>query len=116
MAVKKLIPAQLEMHSGNDKVIVVTVLDQDSATIDITGITADFSVSNDRASAPLFTQTVGSGIVLSDPSNGELTVTIEDTDSEPLVGNYYFELTITDVAGRVSTVLHGSLNVLRNVN
>lgn len=115
MAKVKVTQSQLEMTSGNTKVVVVPVLDQDDNGIDITGVGAEFKVSKNPGSAALFTKAIADGIVLTTPDPGVLTITIAPADTQALAGTYYFELTITDPAGRISTIAFGSINIRRDV-
>jgi hypothetical protein len=115
-AIRKL-PIQREtMHSGDDKLIQLTVRDQDAVVIDITGATMSFVLSEDPGDVALFELTVGSGITLIDPTNGRADIRIADTDTAALAGLYYFEVTLTDATALVSTVAYGYINVLRNSN
>ena len=91
------------MWSGDDKVITVTVYDNDDDVVDITDATITWRLSQNVDSAALITKTVGDGITISDPTNGIFTITLEPSDTAPLSGRYYHECEITDATGDIST-------------
>jgi hypothetical protein len=113
--IQKLTPQRYELFSGNTGVFNVTVLDQDSVAQDITGASARFTVSRRAGDAnPLIDLGVGTGIAITDATNGLVTITVPAADTEPLSGAYRWELEITDVAGRVATVAYGSITFITN--
>ncbi len=116
MTITRVTPTNLEMFAGDTRVLHVTVLDQDSAVVDITGATVNFMVSKRRTTSPLFTKTVGSGVVISDGPNGEMDITLDPADTTSLKGAHYFECEVTDVSSRKTTVLYGTLSILRSIN
>ena len=97
--------------SGDDKVITVTVYDNDDVIVDITAATITWQLSQNVNSAALITKTVGSGIALSDPTNGQFTVTLDPADTASLSGRYYHEAEITDSSGNVNTGLVGHATI-----
>lgn len=114
MPIQRLIPTNIEMFSGNTKLLRVTVLDQDSVVVDLTGASATYVVTTRRGNVPLISKTVGAGITITDAVNGVLEVTLAPADTEPLQGAHSHELKVTDAAGRQTTVLFGSLSILVN--
>ena len=99
------------MWSGDDKTITVTVYDNDDVVVDITGATITWELSLNVDSAALISKTVGSGITLSDPTNGVFTITLDPTDTDSLSGRYYHEAEITDSSGDISTALIGHATI-----
>lgn len=99
------------MWSGDDKVITVTVYDNDDNVVNITGATITWQLSQNIDSSALITKTVGSGIALSDPVNGQFTITLEPADTASLAGRYYHEAQITDSSGDISTGLVGHATI-----
>jgi hypothetical protein len=115
MGLRRALDQNFEMHSGDTKDIVVTVLDELDQKVDITGSTAVFILSKNEFSAAIVTKTTGGGIALTDPVHGELTVTLDTADTEPLIGEHYFEIELTDASLRVSTVVVGHIDIRPNV-
>jgi len=114
MAVTKLIAQMIELFSGDTKLINITVLDQDSVVVDLTGASVDFIIAKYPGHTALITKTIGSGVVLTDAANGIMDVTLLPADTESLQGAYNFQCKVTDLSGRESTVLHGTVTILKN--
>lgn len=115
MALRKLLDQNFEMVSGDSKDIVVTVFDELDQVVPIAGASIVFILSENEFSAALVTKTTGAGIVITNAAGGEFTVTLDSADTEPLVGEHYFEAEVTDTGGRVSTVVLGVIDIRQNV-
>lgn len=86
----------LEVYQGEGKSLVFTVVDENGAAIDITGATVTWRLAKIAAAGSLLEKTVGSGIVLTTPGSGILTVTLDAADTSGRVaGEYIQELTVT---------------------
>jgi hypothetical protein len=100
-----------DMFSGNNKQLVVTVLDApNGSVVDITGATAvKWQLFHAAAAStdPVISKTLVSGITLSDPTAGQFTVLLSSTDTAGLSGKYYYEAEVTDVSSRKETVASG---------
>jgi hypothetical protein len=124
MAVTGLIDS---VYAGNQREIRYTVIDQDNGGVakDLTGISARWalarlSTSGDPITAtPVVTKDSANGsseINITDPTNGKLSVFLLGTDSEPLAGDFYFELELyIDSTPFTLVVATGTLTVLKNV-
>lgn len=79
----------------------------------ITGVTARWQLAANIGDAPLLSKTSpASGIVITDPENGLLTVTVPKEDTANLaVGAYWHEVQLDDADGNRTTVLQGRLYV-----
>ena len=115
MALRRLLDQNFEMVSGDTKDIVVTVFDELDQVVPITGASAVFILSVNEFSAALVTKTTGAGIVITDPVQGVLTVTLSPADTEPLIGTHYYEIELTDIDGKVSTIAFGQIDIRKNV-
>lgn len=102
--------SNFEMFSGNTKPVRVDVLNQDGAAVDMTGASATLTVSAKPRSVALFTK---AGSVSGTPIN-RIEFTIAPADTEALAGTYYFEVEVTDLSGRVSTVCVGYITIRAN--
>lgn len=114
MPVTKLTAQPFEMFSGDTKDLNVTVLNQDSAVVDLTGASVDFTISKKPGGAALVTKTVGSGIVLTDPTNGVMDITLNPADTVSLKGAYHYQCRVTDVSLRETTVLFGTATIRKD--
>jgi hypothetical protein len=104
----------LEMYAGDDKITRVTVYDPDDVIIDITDCTIrwvwykryPYSLSLDKSTSS------GSGIILTDPTNGIFELTLVPEDTENLLGDYNHECELTDTDNKISTILTGHTKIL----
>jgi hypothetical protein len=102
-----------QMYAGDDKAVVITVLDADKEPIDLTGCTIRWRASRSQSkTANIIKKTSGAGIALSDPVNGQFTVTLAADDTEDLTGTFYHEAELTFGDGSISTVLSGKMVIL----
>ena len=113
---RRLVPQDFELFSGNDKVLRVTVRDENGGIVDLTGATIRWILSRKQGSTPLIDYTSPTNITLaSDPATGKFDIEISDTDSEPLrKGTFYHECLVTSAAGLKTTVMYGFVEVLKN--
>ena len=109
------------MHSGDSRVIELTVNNQDDTAVEnITGAAITFALSKQAgnvtspkpAGAALVTKTVGSGITITDGPNGRADVVLAPADSASLpAGVYYYEVQII-LAGATATTHYGQITIL----
>ena len=113
----RLVPQNFEVVSGNDKVINVTVLDENGAAVDITAATIVWAVAK-RADSKntIFFYTSPTFITILDPLLGTFRINVQDADTEPLSAqDYYHEARIVSSSGQRTTVMIGTMTVLSNV-
>ena len=102
------------MFQGDDKIIRVTTLDTDESAVDITGCTirwvwykrSPYSLVVDKSTPS------GSGITITDPTNGIFEITLVPTDTESLLGDYNHECELIDLESKISTIMVGAIKVL----
>ncbi len=104
----------LDWFIGEDRTYEFTIYDGNSsgaAVVNITGFAFQW-VLLDSTRTVLVTKTVGSGIMITDGSNGVLQVAIDDTDTDSLTAatTYYYELKRND-AGSEVVVAYGTVNL-----
>ena len=115
MAIKKLIAQFYEAFSGDTAVFNCQVLNENGVAKDITGASARFVVSRQQGqTTPDIDVSVGTGIVITDATNGRMQITLSNNATAPLRGAYRFELQVTDIAGRVSTVAFGTITFIHD--
>lgn len=107
------------MHSGDSKTLTVTVYKDTAHTVvkDITGATVKYEArrnANSRGTATIV-KSVGSGIVLTDPTNGVFVVTLAATDTNGLSGDFYHEAEVTDAGGDKQTAMTGTLTISKDI-
>ena len=116
-------------HRGDEYDISFTVVDDDGDPVDISAAaTTDLSWgfatldTTQEFPAPLgaligTAKTIGSGITIIDGVNGDAQVTLESADTNGQgAGKYYHELQYTDPTGRVSTILYGIMELVKDLH
>jgi hypothetical protein len=63
-------------------------------------------------STAVISKASGSGITITDPLLLKITVSLNNTDTAGLNGNYYHEIRVVDVAGKVTTTTTGLMTVI----
>jgi len=105
-----------EMVSGDTKSLIVRVKDADGDVVDITGATVKWRAARSYGKTASITKaTGGSGVTLTDPTNGVFVVALADTDTEDLAGIFYHEAEVTFSDDTVSTVLRGTMKINRDL-
>ena len=107
-----------ELHRGDGKTLTFTVVDEDGVGLDLTGLSLEWNYSKIRADAvePLGAailspgKTVGSGITLTDITNGvgEIALLSADTLGQRATQTYYHEMQVSEGV-EPSTVLYGKM-------
>lgn len=121
MPVTKLTPQNFEVVSGNDKVINVTVLDEDGNAVDLSGSTIVWAVAiSEKSKSTIFSYTSPTNITITDASAGKFRIDLEDTDTEALSiarikMDYYHEARVVSSGGKKTTVMVGTMTVLGNI-
>lgn len=101
--------------SGDYVSLPVTVRDNDDALVDLSGMTGVFKMARRANSTAVIESPTNATVTFTDASNGLVTVTIDDADTEALKGDYYYELKITDGSGREVVVARGWITALENL-
>lgn len=103
----------VDVRQGNTRTIAVTITDEDGNGVDLSGVDAEYVVSEpyDEDEAAVVTKTDASGIDYPDPTSGELEIRLDtdDTDLDPR--RYRHELKL-DGADWTVTAFVGALRIL----
>ena len=111
----QLIPQDFEIVSGDNSSVQFDVTNQSGAVVDITSATATWALARRNHSTTLVSKTVGDGITIVDGPNGVLLVSLDQTDTASLSGDYYHELQIVQSSGRKTTAAYGTASVLTDL-
>lgn len=113
---------QVAMFAGNKKVLRFTVYDYDTdatgeTVMDLTGYTAKWSISKKIGGDYSATPALEKDGVIAQPTTGIIEVTLDEADTDALLGFFHHELEIFDTNdGDASTVVHeGDFHIKRNV-
>lgn len=83
-----------------------------SVVVDITGYSVEVNVSALKGQpTPDLVLSVGSGVTLTDATNGKFSITITDAQSSALDGVYFYDVRMTSAGGQDDTILEGVLNI-----
>lgn len=109
----------ISMYDGDAKNLVFTVKDghTDSASaVDITGFAITWTLYQNEHSDTKLVQkdTSGSDVSLTDAANGEVTVTLEEADTDGHETEAYYELEATDSSGNDQMLAVGTIDILEN--
>jgi hypothetical protein len=107
-----------EVFSGNDVVLHVTVIDEDTGDpIDLTTYSnAIWALAKKpNSSTPLIQKILSDGITFITPVQGKLDVILSAANLEPLKGEYYHEMRLTDASGKKVTTLYGTVTIQENL-
>ena len=98
----------ITLQQGDSLFLDLFVKNKNNAAVDITSATIVYTITPAAGGAAVVTKSVGSGIALTAPTNGECGIT---TGSEAVaIGRYYHKAVVT-IAGVVGTSFYGSLRV-----
>jgi len=108
----------LQIYRGDDKNYNFTFIDENGAAINITGWTifltikpAIDDVTNDDSAEIVKTVTSHTS-----PTDGETTVSLDDTDTNELNDEeYVYDFQAKTNAGKIMTIMHGILEVTKEV-
>lgn len=104
--------SDFEMYAGDDRTLIVTVLDRDGDAVVITSATIKWQASRSKGKTASISKTTSSGITISDGPNGVFEITIDAADTENLKGLYYHEAEVTFADGSISTVMAGTMRIV----
>lgn len=120
MAIDRDITAGDDWFTGEDKLLSDTIFQGTTATPqDISGWAISFMIKRDARDADIaakVTKTVGSGVTLTAPLLGQLSIAITDDDTSALkAGNYAYEIKRTD-PGSETVLTRGTLTLRQGVH
>lgn len=103
-----------EMWAGDDLDVVAIVKDASGTVVDITGATVEWALRLTVDSPVLLAKDTAAGITLTNPTQGEFTITLAPADTSALGGrSYYHEAEVT-LGGKITTVLTGWATIHRS--
>jgi len=106
--------------SGDQIVLPITVRDNADAIVNLAGMSGRFAMARRPGSTPVIdsgSSPATASIVFdsSSPFTGLVTVTITDEDSEALIGDYYYEMKLTDSGGQEAVTTRGWISFAENL-
>lgn len=101
-----------DFRNDDDVVINTIVKDENGNPLDITGASLLFVLSRTRDVTPVLTQAA----IINDPLVGDVSVILTDVQTINLIGDFIFQLQMTDSGGLKSTVSDGVMSVERKIS
>lgn len=102
--------SNIKFYKAKDVVLPITFTDEDGDAIDITGSTVYFTAKNILTEAdPGDIQVITTAHTA--PTLGQTVIYIADTDTDVDVGEYYYDIQLTDATANKYTVLQGRLKI-----
>ncbi len=105
--------------SGDQLVLPITVRDNDGVIVDLTGASARFAMARKPKSATTTIDSAASpataSVVFTDATNGLITVTITDENTDALEGDFYYECKVTDNSGSEAVTNRGWISFAANL-
>lgn len=100
---------------GQDVDLEITVKDADGVVVDLTGGSVRFVMARSPSSSTIDVDSDASPqtatAVLTTPASGLITVTLTDTVTDGLAGDYYYECKYTSGGGLETVVTRGWISV-----
>ena len=94
------------------------ITDNDSAAVDLTGGSGRFAMARSPADSAVIDSDASpqtATITVVTAASGTVNVVITDTNTESLLGDYYYEFKWTDSSGQECIVARGWITFLRNL-
>lgn len=104
-----------DMFQGDDKILRVTVLDDDDNAVDITGATIAWGVYRRTPETVILTKTTSSGISLTAPGSGIFEINLIRGNTLNLRGIYNHEAEMIDLNNNHSTILTGIVEIYKSL-
>ena len=106
---------QDDIVQGDTCTFRVVLTDENDAAIDLTGTDADMEIK--RLDGTLvMALSIGDGIIYTDPTGGEMTITIDAADTASLDPEYTYLYDVQWTNGsNVRTVVAGNLKIMKQI-
>lgn len=105
-----------EEYEGDTLIMSFAYKDPDGVLIDLAGYTAKMNVCTEPLATPLLTLTEINGIVLDGtPNNIVVTITAAQTHTTLGVGDFVYDIELTDTLGKVNTLIEGNIVIQQSV-
>ena len=100
-----------DFYQGNTVTIIVTLTDSAGDAVDITGSTLTLTIKKKKNDDALIQKVA----VLTDPTNGQATFTLTDTDTDVTADRYVYDVEWVSAAGATKTVYSDVVNIFQPV-
>lgn len=102
-----------DIYLGDSKQIIITVYDETGAILPLDGYDITWVLYKLTSKQIVLTKTLGAGITVPTPANGQILIDIQPADTENLVPNTYLhECEISTSPTDVATVTTGTVKAI----
>ena len=98
------------LQQGQNVELAIAVVDSDGAAVDLAGASARFAMARtptDNALVDSDASPQTATITFTDAANGLLSVYIDDSVLDGYLGDYYYEVKVTDISTNETIVTRG---------
>jgi hypothetical protein len=119
MAIKiksQTVKVNFEEYEGDTLTMSFAYKNPDGTLIDLTGYTAKMDICTEALATPTLTLTDTTGITLGGtPNNIVVVLTPSQTHTTLGVGNFVYDLELTDTLAQVNTLIEGSITIKQSI-
>ena len=104
-----------QLQQGQNVELQITITDTNGDAVDLTGASIRFAMARSPSSAAVVDNTASPQTathVITDATGGLLSIYIDDVIMDDLLGDYYYEVKVTDVSLNEAIVTRGYMTVL----
>ena len=104
-----------QLQQGQNVELQITVTDTNGDAVDLTGASIRFAMARSQSSAVIIdsdTSPQTATPAISNATGGILSIYIDDVVMDDLLGDYYYEVKVTDASANEAIVTRGYMTVL----
>lgn len=104
----------LQEYAGDSFARTVTVKDSDGNAVDLTGWTFYLTIKEEKTDAD-GDAVFQNSYTAATPSSGQVDITLDASDTDDLLGDYWYDIRYKDDTGFVDTILNGVFRFDQNI-
>jgi len=99
----------ISLYSGDSRNLIINVVDENSNVINLTNATIEWILINQNST--ILSKSVGEGITITNPTNGQFKIEIAITETKNLAGDYEHMARVITANGDSSIVFTGKITI-----
>jgi hypothetical protein len=99
----------LSFYAGDSRNLIINVTDENNLPIDLTNANVKWILTSQGNT--ILSKSIGSGITINNPKQGQFTIYLKANDTKNLSGNYEQAARVTTSSGESSIVLAGTVTI-----
>jgi len=101
----------ITLYSGDSRNLIINVTDENNSSINLTGASIEWILTSSNST--ILSKSVGAGIAINNPTNGQFTISISSANTRNLSGIYQHLVRVTTTDGNSSIVLTGNITITK---